>query len=132
VANGYHARVAESILRRIPVVAGTAYIEHVRRLPSAFTATLQAEPGNRYFRHAIAVIAAGHKVGYVAPEIAVSYFERVRGAAEPLTCPGRPARHIDHESSGVELFLDFTGLEVPPAWIPGASLNGPADLPPSQ
>jgi hypothetical protein len=103
--------VTEPILRRIPVVAGVAYIEHVRRLPSSFTATLQVEPDNRYFRHAIAVIAAGEKVGYVAPEIAGSYFERVRAAAAPLSCPGRRARHIDHESSGVELFLDFTPLE---------------------
>jgi hypothetical protein len=105
--------VTESILRRIPVVGGVAYIEHIRRLPSAFTATLQAEPDNRYFRQAIAVVAAGHKVGYVAPEIARSYFERVREAAEPLTCPGRSARHSDHETSGVELFLDFTTFEAP-------------------
>ena len=103
--------MSESILRRIPVVAGIAYLEHVRRLPSAFTATLQPEPDNRYFRHAIAVMAAGQKVGYVAPEIARSYFEQVRAASAPLSCPGRPARHSDHETSGVELFLDFTALE---------------------
>ena len=105
--------VTESILRRIPVVAGPAYIEHVRRLPSAFTVTLQVESENRYFPHAIAVIAAGEKVGYVAPEVARAYFERVRDAAVPLTCPGRRARHIDHETSGVELLLDFTALEAP-------------------
>ena len=103
--------MSESILRRVPVVAGIAFIEHVRRLPSAFTATLQAEPENRYFRHAIVVIAAGEKVGYVAPEVARSYYERVRAAAT-LTCQGRRGRHIDHESSGVELFLDFTPLET--------------------
>ena len=103
--------MSESILRRVPVVAGIAFIEHVRRLPSAFTATLQVEPENRYFRHAIVVIAAGEKVGYVAPEVARSYYERVRDAA-PVTCPGRRGRHIDHESSGVELFLDFTPLET--------------------
>jgi hypothetical protein len=105
-------RVTESILRRIPVVAGIAFLDQVRRLPSAFTATLQAEPENRYFRHAIAVMFAGEKVGYVAPEVARSYYDRVRDAAGPLTCPGRRARHIDHESSGVELFLDFTALET--------------------
>lgn len=105
--------MTDSILQRIPVVAGLAYIEHVRRLPSAFVATLQVERENRYFRHAIAVIAAGERVGYVAPEIARSYFERVRGAAAPLTCAGRPARHSDHETSGVELFLDFTTLDAP-------------------
>jgi hypothetical protein len=106
--------VAESILQRIPVVAGIAFIEHVRRLPSAFTATLQAEPENRYFRNAIAVIAAGQKVGYVAPEVARGFYERVRDAQAPLSCPGRRARHIDHESSGVELLLDFTPLETAP------------------
>ena len=37
--------------------------------------------------------------------------ERVRDAGAPLACPGRRARHIDHESSGVELFLDFTPIE---------------------
>jgi hypothetical protein len=102
--------MVDSILRRIPVVAGLAYIEQVRRLPSAFTATLQAEPENRYFRHAIAVVAGNEKVGYVAPEIARQYFEAVRGASMPLTCPGRRALHSDHESSGVELFLDFSGI----------------------
>ena len=112
-ASRYDARVTESILRRIPVVGGVAYLEHIRRLPSAFTATLQAEPDNRYFPHAIAVIAAEHKVGYVAPEIARTYFERVRASAQPLTCQGRPARHSDHESSGVELFLDFSALDAP-------------------
>jgi len=104
--------VSEAILRRVPVVAGIAFIEHVRRLPSAFSATLQVEPENRYFRQAIVVIAAGEKVGYVAPEVARSYYERVREAAAPVTCPGRRGRHIDHESSGVELFLDFTPLET--------------------
>ena len=64
--------MSESILQRVPVVAGMAFIEHVRRLPSAFTATLQVEPENRYFRHAIAVMAAGEKLGYVAPEVARS------------------------------------------------------------
>jgi hypothetical protein len=102
--------MSDSTLDRIPVVAGLAYIERVRRLPSAFTAVLQAEPDNRYFRRAIAVIVNGEKVGYVAPEIALHYYEIVRAASVPLTCQGRPARHSDHESSGVELLLDFRSL----------------------
>jgi len=105
--------VTDSILRRIPVVAGIAYIEHVRRLPSAFTAALQAEPENRYFRQAIAVIAAGEKVGYVAPEIARRYYESIAAAGQPVSCPGRRSLHSDHETSGVELFLDFTDLPMP-------------------
>jgi hypothetical protein len=100
----------DSILERIPVVGGLGYIERVRRVPSSFTAVLQAEPENRYFRHAIAVLSGGERVGYVAPEIGRAYYERVRDAPEPVTCPGRRARHSDHETSGVELLLDFSGL----------------------
>lgn len=101
-----------SILSRIPVVAGMAYIERVRRLPSAFTATLVAEPGNRYFRHAIGVMVDGEKVGYVAPEVASGIFESVTAATAPITCPARRASIFDHETSGVELLLDFTGLSL--------------------
>jgi hypothetical protein len=107
--------VTDSILRRIPVVGGLAYIEHVRRLPSAFTATLRIEPDNRYFPHAIAVVAAGGKVGYIAPEVARGYHASIAAAPEPVTCPGRRATHTEHETSGVELFLDFTKLGPTPA-----------------
>ena len=106
--------MSDGILHRIPVVAGLAYIESVRRLPSPFTATLVIEPENRYFHHAIAVIANGEKVGYVAPEIARRYFDPLnsRGAGDFVTCPGRRGTYSDHETSGVELLLDFTALPV--------------------
>jgi|SRR4029453_6105962 hypothetical protein len=107
--------MAALILARIPVVAGGAYIERVRRLPSSFTATLVAEPDNRYFRHAIAVMASGEKVGYVAPEIAPRYFDGVKAAASPIECPGRHASPSDHETSGVELLLDFSNFPIAPA-----------------
>jgi hypothetical protein len=107
---GYHRRMADSILQRIPVVGGIAYIEQVRRLPSPFTATLRAEPHNQYYLQAIAVFAGDAKVGYVAPEICRSYYEAVKSSAVPVTCPGRHARHSDHETSGVELILDFSSL----------------------
>jgi hypothetical protein len=94
------------------VVGGLAYIEHVRRVPSAFTATLRIEPENRYFPHAIAVVVAGAKVGYVAPELAREYHASIGAAPEPVTCPGRRATHTDHETSGVELFLDFTNVAL--------------------
>lgn len=94
------------------MVGGLAYIEHVRRVPSAFTATLRIEPENRYFPHAIAVIVAGTKVGYVAPELAREYHASIAAAAEAVTCPGRRATHTDHETSGVELFLDFTNVPL--------------------
>jgi hypothetical protein len=106
--------MATSVLSRIPVVAGLAYIEQVRRLPSSFVATLAAEPENRYFRHAIAVVGNGDKVGYVAPEIARGYYEALKNYAGSVTCPGRRATHADHETSGVELLLDFSALPVTP------------------
>ena len=106
----------DSILERIPVVGGLAYIERVQRLPGAFTASLQAEPENRYFRHAVAVVVArGEKVGYLAPEVGRRYYDAVLGAPEAPTCPGRRGRHSDHETSGVELLLDFRALTVAPA-----------------
>ena len=106
--------MAASILQRVPVVAGLAYIERLRRLTSTFTATLVAEPGNRYFRHAIAVTAAGEKVGYVAPEVAQRYFEAVESSTAPIQCPASRASHSDHETSGVELLLDFSNVSVVP------------------
>src|SRR5918993_4939652 len=99
-----------SILSRIPVVAGLAYVEHVRRLPSTFTVTLTAEPENRYFRHAIVVSVDGVKVGYVAPEIAANVYDSIKAASAPITCPGRRAFASDHATSGVEILLDFTGV----------------------
>jgi hypothetical protein len=104
----------DTVLHRIPVVAGLAYIERVRRLPSSFTATLLPEPGNRYSQNAVAVISGGEKIGYLAPEIARRYFEPLvaRGGATPATCPGRRGSHADHETSGVELLLDFSALGV--------------------
>lgn len=101
-----------SVLSRIPVVAGVAYVERVRRLPASFTATLVPEADNRYFRHAIAVLVDGEKVGYIAPEIAASTFDSVKSASPPLTCPGRRAARSDHETSGVEILLDFTQLPL--------------------
>ena len=106
--------MAPSVLHRIPVVAGLAYIERVRQLPSTFTATLAVEPDNRYFLHAVAVVVNGEKVGYVAPEISADYFEAIRSHAESLTCPARRADASDHQTSGVELLLDFSSLPVKP------------------
>jgi hypothetical protein len=106
--------MAAPVLQRIPVVAGLAYIERVRRLPSSFVATLAIEPDNRYFPHAIAVLGGGEKVGYVAPEIARGYFEPLKSYTGAVTCPARRATRADHEASGVELLLDFTALPVTP------------------
>lgn len=100
------------VVSRIPLVAALAYIERVRRLPSSLTVALQVEKGNRYFPHAVAVLANGEKVGYLAPEVARGCYEKVASRpaeAGPLTCAARRASQADHESSGVELLLDFSG-----------------------
>lgn len=103
----------ENVLHRIPVVGGLAFVERVRRLPSAFTATLVPEPDNRYFQNAIAVVAAGEKVGYLAPELCRRYYAPLSArTGDPVTCPGRHSSHIDHETSGVELLLDFRDLSI--------------------
>lgn len=52
----------------------------------------------------------GRKVGYVAPEIAPDYVETVKDGAAPVVVAGRRASAEDHETSGVELLLDFSGL----------------------
>jgi hypothetical protein len=98
---------------RVPVVGGLAYLERVRQLPATFTATLLAEPENRYFRHAIAVVVDGAKVGYVAPEVAVEVFDKIKAASTPLTCPGRRSLPSDHATSGVELLLDLSAFPTP-------------------
>ena len=103
----------DALRQRIPVVGGLGYIERVRRLPSAFTATLAVEPDNRYLPNAIAVLVDRDKVGYVAPEIARRYYPSLQSAEGPVTCPGRRAAHSDHETSGVELLLDFSALAEP-------------------
>ncbi len=104
-----------SVLSRIPVVAGLAYVERVRHLASSFSATLTAEPDHRYFPHAIAVSVAGDKVGYVAPEVALRYFAPLTAAGGSTACSGRRAAAIDRETSGVELLLDFSSLDVAPS-----------------
>ncbi len=98
---------------RVPVVAGLAYREQLTRRPSSFEATLVAEPGNRFFRQAIAVMAGDEKLGYVAPEVALRYFELLSAPTTPLTCPARRSAASDHETSGVELLLDFSALPEP-------------------
>jgi hypothetical protein len=103
------------ILQRIPVVSGIAYIERVRRLPATFVATLAPEPDNRYMRHAVAVLGNGEKLGYLAPEIGMRYFDSLSAQSEPVTCPARRASSFDHGMSGVELLLDFSALSVTPA-----------------
>ena len=96
----------------VPVVAGLAYIERIHQLPSRFTATLAAEPDNRFNRFAVAVLAGGNKIGYVPPEISCHYFDPVRRAAAPVECPGRRVSATDLRNTGVAVLLDFSALPV--------------------
>ena len=82
------------IQKRIPVVGSLAYIERVRRVPPTFTATLTTEADNRYFRHAIAVVASGEKVGYVAPEIASRYYDSIKDVPGAGDMSGAPRVHL--------------------------------------
>jgi hypothetical protein len=106
--------MADRVLQRIPMVAGLAYIERLRRLGSPVTVTLQPERENRYFLRAIAVLANDQKVGYVAPEVARRYHAALVMHGSPVTCPAQRGSASDHETSGVDLILDFSALPVEP------------------
>lgn len=107
--------MSTGIVSRIPVVGGLGYVERVRSLPPTFTAALRVERENRYLPKAIAVVVGGQKVGYVAPEIAGRYFEPLAAIeGDAVTCPGRTSNRSDHETSGVELLLDFSALPIAP------------------
>ena len=99
-------------LTHVPVAAGPAYLERIQRLPSKFTATLKAEPDNRFNFAAVAVIAGGEKIGYLPPEISRHYFEPLKHAA--AECPGRRASQSAHENTGVDVLLDLTDVPCEP------------------
>jgi len=99
-------------LSHVPVAAGPAYAEAIQRLPSKFTATLTAEPENRFNLAAVAVIASGEKIGYLPPEISRHYFATLKGM--PAECPGRRAPMAAHENTGTDVLLDLTGVPCEP------------------
>jgi hypothetical protein len=82
-------------------VAGLAYVEAVRTLPTSFVATLKPEPGNRFNSRAVAVYVANEKVGYLPPEISAQYFE-----SPTISCPGVLAPESSAEDTGVLIVLD--------------------------
>ena len=99
-------------LSHVPVAAGPAYAEAIQRLPSKFTATLTAEPDNRFNLAAVAVIASGEKIGYLPPEISRHYFGALKD--KPADCPGRRAPMAAHENTGTDVLLDLTGVSCEP------------------
>ena len=100
-------------LTQVPVAAGPAYAEQIQRLPSKFTATLHAEPDNRFNRAAVAVHASGGKIGYLPPEISRHYFEALK-SAPGVECPGRRAPVSAHENTGTDILLDLTNVPCEP------------------
>jgi hypothetical protein len=101
--------VSEASLTRVPVVAGPAYAEHIQRLPSKFTASLRAEPQNRFNMTAVAVLVGGEKIGYLPPEIARHYFDAAQEGSA-IECVARRASHSAHENTGVDVLLDLSAV----------------------
>jgi hypothetical protein len=100
-------------LTHVPVAAGPAYAEQIQRLPSTFSATLAAEPENRFNRAAVAVHAGGGKIGYLPPDLSRRYFDALNGGAA-VECPGRRAPHSSHENTGTDILLDLTNVPCEP------------------
>lgn len=100
-------------IAHVPVVAGPAYVERIQRLPSKFTATLKAEPDNRFDLTAVAVHAGGEKIGYLPPDISRHYFGLLQ-TAPGAECQGRRAPVSARENTGVEVLLDLTGVPCEP------------------
>jgi hypothetical protein len=48
-------------ITHVPVAAGPAYSERIQQLQSKFTATLKAEPGNRFHLDAVPSSRAGRR-----------------------------------------------------------------------
>jgi hypothetical protein len=101
-------------IARVPVAAGPAYSERIQRLPSKFSATLKAEPDNRFSLTAVAVLAGGDKIGYLPPELSRHYFESLQNLPGGLECPGRRAPLSAHEDTGTDILLDLTGVPCAP------------------
>ena len=90
------------------MAAGPAYAEAIQRLPSKFTATLRAEPDNRFHHAAVMVSVSGEKIGYLPPDVAKHYFDALKDAG--AECQGRRAPMSAHENTGTDVLLDLTGV----------------------
>jgi len=95
-------------IAHVPLAAGPAYLERIQRLPSKFGATLKPEPDNRFNLAAVAVYAAGEKIGYLPPDVSRHYAGALpEGGAD---CQGRRAPPSAHENTGVDVLLDLSGV----------------------
>ena len=100
-------------LTHIPVVAGPAYLERIRQLPSKFTVTLRAESDNRFNHTAVVVQSGGETIGYLPPDIAIRYVETLKNGGS-VEAPGRHAPLAVVEDTGVEVLLDLTAVPAGP------------------
>lgn len=91
------------------MVAGPAFREAIQRLPSKFTATMTAEPDNRFNFTAVVVHAGGAKIGYLPPDLSRRYFDALRDRP-PVECQARHAPLAAHDDTGVDVLLDLTNL----------------------
>lgn len=105
--------MSTALITHVPVAAGPAYAERIQRLPSKFTATLKAEPDNRFNLTAVVVMTGGEKIGYLPPEISRHYFEPLKSGTG-AECPGRRAPLSAHDNTGVDILLDLTGVPCVP------------------
>ena len=96
-------------ITHVPLAAGPAYFERIQQLPSKFTATLRSEAGNRFHLSAVAVYAAGEKIGYLPPDISPHYFATLKDGPG-ADCAGRHAPISARENTGVVVLLDLTGV----------------------
>lgn len=101
-------------LTHVPVAAGPAYIERIRQLPSKFTVTLRAEPGNRFNHTAVVVLSSGEAIGYLPADLSRRYFEELKDSPG-VEVPGRHAPLAAIDDTGVEVLLDLSGVRVRPA-----------------
>lgn len=101
--------VSSPVLTHVPVAAGPAYVEAIQRLPSKFTATLRAEPDNRFNHAAVVVTVGGDKIGYLPPDISRHYFAALKDSSG-VECTGRRAPMSAHENTGTDILLDLSGV----------------------
>lgn len=94
-------------------MAGAAFLERVRQLPSKFTVTLRAEPGNRFNSTAVAVLSGGDVIGYLPPDLSRRYFDTLKNTPG-IDVAGRHAPLAMIEDTGVEVLIDLSGVPCAP------------------
>jgi hypothetical protein len=103
--------VAIDPLTHVPVAAGPAYIERIRQLPSKFTVTVRAEPGNRFNHTAVVVLSGGEAIGYLPADLSRRYFDALKDGPG-IEVPGRHAPLAAIDDTGIEVLLDLSSVSI--------------------